>query len=96
MDKFWYALGFTAQALFFSRFLVQWIASEREGRSVVPVAFWFLSIAGGALLLVYAIWRKDPVFIVGQFCGVFIYMRNLTLIYKERLREEKGSSSNEP
>ena len=96
MDKYWLALGFAAQAMFFSRFLVQWIASEREGRSVVPVAFWFLSLAGGALLLTYAIWRKDPVFIVGQSCGVFIYTRNLSLIYKERLKEEKGSSLNEP
>ena len=84
MEKFWLALGFAAQALFASRFLVQWIASEREGRSVIPFAFWFLSLAGGALLLTYAIWRKDPVFIVGQSCGVFVYTRNLTLLYRER------------
>jgi lipid-A-disaccharide synthase-like uncharacterized protein len=93
MEKYWLALGFTAQTLFASRFFVQWIASERVGRSVIPLSFWFLSLAGGALLLTYAIWRKDPVFIVGQSCGVFIYCRNLTLLYKERA---KGKQTNLP
>jgi lipid-A-disaccharide synthase-like uncharacterized protein len=80
----WIVLGFVAQALFTMRFVVQWIASEREKRSVVPVAFWFFSLGGGALLLVYAIQRQDPVFIAGQGMGLFIYVRNLWLIFNER------------
>src|ERR1700751_1112112 len=76
----WIALGFSAQGLFSARFLVQWIASERAGRSVVPVAFWMFSVAGGCLLLCYALFRKDPVFIVGQALGLFIYSRNLYFI----------------
>jgi lipid-A-disaccharide synthase-like uncharacterized protein len=80
----WIILGFIAQALFMMRFLVQWIASERAKRSVVPVAFWFFSLGGGALLLIYAIQRQDPVFILGQGLGLFIYIRNLWLIANER------------
>ncbi|MCX2722895.1 lipid-A-disaccharide synthase N-terminal domain-containing protein [Roseibium salinum] len=80
---FWIILGFFAQAMFMMRFVIQWIASERVGRSIVPVAFWFFSIAGGSLLLIYAIQRKDPVFIAGQGLGLGIYFRNLWLIYKE-------------
>ena len=90
MEKFWLVLGFTAQALFASRFLVQWIASERVGRSIIPNAFWFLSLAGGLLLLTYAIYRKDPVFILGQATGAFIYSRNLILIYREQARAKAG------
>lgn len=74
------ALGFTGQALFSSRFLVQWIASERQGRSVVPPVFWYLSLAGGALLFCYAVARRDPVFIVGQSAGLVVYARNLILL----------------
>lgn len=80
----WVALGFLAQALFSARFLVQWIASERAGRSVIPVAFWLFSIGGGALLLVYALYRKDPVFIAGQALGLFIYARNLYFVRREQ------------
>ena len=80
----WIVLGFVAQAMFTMRFVVQWIASEREKRSVVPVAFWFFSLGGGTLLLVYAIQRQDPVFIAGQAMGLFIYVRNLWLIFNER------------
>lgn len=80
----WVILGFLAQAMFSARFLIQWIASERAGRSVVPIAFWFFSVAGGAMLFAYAIWRQDPVFIVGQGAGLFIYARNLWLIFRER------------
>jgi lipid-A-disaccharide synthase-like uncharacterized protein len=80
----WVVLGFIAQALFMMRFVVQWVASERAKRSVVPVAFWFFSLGGGALLLVYAIQREDPVFILGQGLGLFIYIRNLWLIANER------------
>jgi lipid-A-disaccharide synthase-like uncharacterized protein len=80
----WVALGFVAQAMFFMRFAVQWLASERAGRSVVPTSFWLFSIAGGVLLLVYAIQRKDPVFIAGQGLGLFIYLRNLQFILRGR------------
>lgn len=83
---FWLVLGFVAQGAFFMRFLVQWIASERKKRSVVPVAFWYFSLAGGAMLLAYAIYRKDPVFILGQGMGLLIYIRNLSLIYKHKKR----------
>jgi len=68
------------------RFVVQWLSSEREGRSVIPVAFWYLSLLGNGMLLVYAIHRQDPVFMLGQGMGTFIYLRNLQLISKERRR----------
>jgi lipid-A-disaccharide synthase-like uncharacterized protein len=77
-------VGFLGQALFTARFLVQWIASEKAGRSIVPVAFWFFSLGGGLILFAYALYRGDPVFIVGQGMGTFIYMRNLMLIARER------------
>ena len=77
-------LGMLGQILFFSRFLVQWIASEKKGKSTIPLSFWYLSIGGGALLLFYAIWRKDPVIILGQFVGLFVYVRNLMLIYRHK------------
>ncbi|ROO24688.1 Lipid A biosynthesis protein [Salinisphaera orenii MK-B5] len=79
-DIVWIGLGLVGQALFSARFLVQWIASERRRQSHIPVAFWYLSIAGGVTLLTYAIYRADPVFILGQSTGVFIYARNLYLI----------------
>ena len=84
MQTFWLGLGFLAQALFSARFLVQWIASERAGKSIVPDLFWYLSIVGSALLLAYAIYRRDPVFILGQSTGLFIYGRNLYLIRHEK------------
>lgn len=80
----WVVLGFVAQICFTMRFVVQWIASERAKRSVVPVAFWFFSMLGGTLLLAYAIHRQDPVFIAGQGMGLFIYLRNIWLIAGER------------
>jgi lipid-A-disaccharide synthase-like uncharacterized protein len=76
----WVMLGFVAQAFFTMRFVVQWIASERARRSVVPVAFWFFSLGGGTLLLVYALYRRDPVFIAGQALGLLVYIRNLYFI----------------
>jgi lipid-A-disaccharide synthase-like uncharacterized protein len=85
MEKLWIGIGLVGQLLFFGRFLVQWIASERAKRSVVPLAFWYFSIFGGSVLLVYAIYRKDPVFILGQAGGLVIYLRNLVLIRRERL-----------
>nr|WP_273032367.1 lipid-A-disaccharide synthase N-terminal domain-containing protein [Pseudaminobacter soli] len=75
----WLGIGLLGQALFFMRFLVQWIASERRRRSVVPRAFWYFSLAGGVVLLTYAVYRRDPVFIIGQATGIFIYLRNLHL-----------------
>ena len=83
-EFWWVALGFVAQAIFASRFIVQWIASEKEGRSYVPVAFWYLSISGGLLMLAYAIYRQDPVFILGQSTGVIVYTRNLMLIRRTK------------
>ena len=73
-------IGYEAQMLFAMRFVVQWIASERARASVIPVAFWFFSIGGGALLLVYALYRRDPVFIAGQALGLVVYVRNLYFI----------------
>jgi lipid-A-disaccharide synthase-like uncharacterized protein len=90
VSTFWLALGFAGQVAFSGRFIVQWIASEREGRSVVPVAFWLLSIAGSLMLLAYALHRRDPVFIVGQATGVLIYLRNLHLIRREVRREARS------
>jgi lipid-A-disaccharide synthase-like uncharacterized protein len=78
----WMALGFAAQLMFFARFFVQWLASEARRQSVIPVSFWYLSLAGGAGLLVYAWHRRDPVFILGQAGGLLIYARNLYFIRK--------------
>lgn len=78
-EHLWIAFGLLGQAFFFSRFLVQWLASEKAGESVFPMAFWYLSLSGGLLLLVYAIYRQDPVFILGQSTGAFIYLRNIHL-----------------
>jgi lipid-A-disaccharide synthase-like uncharacterized protein len=89
MEKLWLGVGFGGQLLFSARFLVQWLSSERAGRSVVPLAFWYLSLGGGFLLLLYAIYRRDPVFILGQVTGFFIYARNLYLIHRERNREQQ-------
>ena len=82
-DRYWLALGLLGQVLFSGRFLVQWIASERRRTSVVPRAFWYLSIAGGATLLGYAIYKRDPVFILGQGAGLLIYARNLWFTYRK-------------
>lgn len=85
-EFWWVVTGLGGQLLFTARFLIQWIASERAERSVVPVAFWYLSIGGGVILLAYAVYRQDPVFILGQAMGVFIYLRNIWLIHAERRR----------
>lgn len=96
MEWIWLTVGFIGQALFSMRFMAQWLTSEREGRSVVPVSFWYFSLAGGATLLSYAIYRADPVFIVGQVTGLFIYGRNLQLILLERRRAAAGGASPSP
>ena len=77
-------IGFLGQFLFASRFIVQWIYSEKVGKSSIPIIFWYLSIFGGIGLLIYAISRKDPVIITGQLFGILIYTRNLILIYKNK------------
>tara|TARA_B100000575_G_C23075844_1_gene619700 strand:+ start:787 stop:1089 length:303 start_codon:yes stop_codon:yes gene_type:complete len=82
-------IGFIGQGIFASRFIFQWIYSEKKGESYIPIIFWYLSIFGGLGLLVYAIFRKDPVIIAGQSVGIFIYLRNLILIYKKK--NEKNS-----
>jgi lipid-A-disaccharide synthase-like uncharacterized protein len=92
----WFALGFAGQAVFSARFVVQWIASERKKRSVVPVAFWYLSIVGSILVLAYALVRVDPVFILAYGFNSFIYVRNLILIYRAHppaAAEAQGASS---
>ena len=82
----WAALGFLAQAMFSARFVVQWIASERARRSIIPTAFWWFSIAGGTLLFIYSLYRKDPVFIAGQGGGLLIYARNVMFVLREQRR----------
>ena len=76
-------VGFAGQGLFAMRFIIQWLSSEKQAKSVIPVAFWYFSIGGGAVLLLYAIWRQDPVIICGQGLGLFIYLRNLYFIRRD-------------
>lgn len=83
MELIFLVIGFIGQGLFASRFIFQWIYSEKKGESHIPIIFWYLSIFGGLGLLTYAIFRKDPVIILGQSFGIFIYLRNLILIYKK-------------
>lgn len=92
----WLTIGFLGQALFASRFLIQWFRSEMEGRSVIPVAFWYCSIGGGIVLLSYAIYRQDPVFIAGQAFGLLVYARNLNFISQERNRAQVASNQDHP
>lgn len=82
--NWWVITGFVGQAAFFLRFLIQWIASEKKGESYFPVYFWYLSLLGGIILLAYAIHIADPVFTLGQSCGLMVYLRNLMLIYRSR------------
>ncbi|MFN0263734.1 lipid-A-disaccharide synthase N-terminal domain-containing protein [Tepidamorphus sp. 3E244] len=89
-DKIWLAIGFVGQALFSGRFLVQWIASEKARKSIIPHAFWIFSVAGGATLLAYAIYKQDPVFITGQAAGLLIYSRNIYFILRERRLAKDG------
>jgi lipid-A-disaccharide synthase-like uncharacterized protein len=93
VDKFdfWVSFGLAAQLVFGVRFLVQWISSERAGRSVVPIAFWFFSIAGGLMTLLYGLVKREPVIIFGQALSTIIYVRNVVLIFREKGRlREKG------
>ncbi|OGG01676.1 hypothetical protein A2Z33_05540 [Candidatus Gottesmanbacteria bacterium RBG_16_52_11] len=81
----WVLFGFFAQFVFFLRFIVQWIVSEKQKKSVLPMIFWYLSIIGSVLILIYALKRKDPVFIAGQLFAMIIYVRNIILKYRERI-----------
>jgi lipid-A-disaccharide synthase-like uncharacterized protein len=91
----WLAIGFIGQGIFTARFVVQWAASEKKRDSVVPVAFWWLSLFGGAVLLAYASYKQDKVFMVGQSLGVFIYLRNLMLVKKARRRAARSHKLHE-
>ena len=82
-EKIMIIVGFAGQGLFAMRFIIQWLSSEKQAKSVIPVAFWYFSIGGGAVLLLYAIWRQDPVIICGQGLGLFIYLRNLYFIRRD-------------
>ncbi len=90
-ETLWIGIGLVGQVCFFMRFLVQWIYSERQKRSVIPVAFWYFSLGGAAILLTYAIHRQDPVFILGQSMGFLIYTRNLVLLGKEKRDKAAGA-----
>lgn len=87
-ETLWLIVGFTGQFFFTMRFLVQWIASERARKSITPKSFWYFSIVGSFLLLSYAVYRADPVFMMGQMFGFIVYFRNLVLIEKERVQNE--------
>ncbi len=86
VELVWLGVGFLGQSLFFSRWIIQWIASERNADSQMPLAFWYMSLAGGLIVLSYAVYRRDPVFIAGQGIGAFVYLRNLMLIHANRKR----------
>ena len=88
---FWLIFGLAAQLIFAARFLVQWISSERAGKSVIPFAFWVLSVGGGVMTLIYGLVKREPVIIVGQGLATFIYLRNIVLIFRERDRQRSGS-----
>ena len=92
-ETIWLGVGFLGQGLFSARFLVQWLKSEMIGKSVIPTAFWYFSIAGGAALFTYALHRKDPVFIVGQGAGLFIYLRNLYFVIREKRHARRENSA---
>ena len=81
-ETIWLGIGFLGQGIFFTRWVVQWVASERNAESRVPIVFWYMSVIGGLITLAYAIYRRDPVFIAGQSVGSFVYLRNLMLIYR--------------
>lgn len=99
-EKVWLTIGFLGQGLFFTRWIMQWFKSEREGESTIPLSFWYLSLIGGLITLAYAIYRRDPVFIAGQSIGALVYIRNLMLLYRNKthlpLAGSSSSSSRPP
>jgi lipid-A-disaccharide synthase-like uncharacterized protein len=93
----WLAIGFLGQGIFFMRWVLQWLASERSAESRVPIGFWYLSLIGGLITLSYALYRKDPVFIAGQSVGTLVYLRNLMLIHKSASgRSRRNETSHVP
>jgi lipid-A-disaccharide synthase-like uncharacterized protein len=90
-ETVWLAIDFLGQRLFFMRFFVQWLASERKGKSHIPISFWYFSLGGSMILLTYAIYRLDPVFIFGQLFGILVYVRNLQLIDRVKAHAEAKS-----
>ncbi len=90
IDSIWLAVGLLGQGLFSARFIVQWLHSEKVKKSVIPSAFWYFSLCGGATLLAYAIHRRDPVFIIGQSMGLLVYIRNLQFLWRDRSLGGKG------
>jgi lipid-A-disaccharide synthase-like uncharacterized protein len=92
-EKVWLGVGFLAQLMFSMRFIVQWIASERARRSIVPETFWYFSLFGGALLLAYAVYRLDPVFMLGQAMGLIIYARNIYFIRSHKALSGAATAS---
>ena len=88
-DMIWLAVGFGGQAVFASRFIIQWLYSEKQRKSVVPVGFWYLSIIGGITVFFYALHRRDPVITLGQACGILVYSRNLYFIYQAKQEQSK-------
>ena len=96
-EKFWMGVGFAGQIIFASRFIIQWIASEKKGESVVPIAFWYLSLCGGWVILMYAFQKRDYPIMCGQLPGVIVYARNLVLIHRTRARDAaKAKLAQEP
>ncbi|MCB1539253.1 MAG: lipid-A-disaccharide synthase N-terminal domain-containing protein [Rhodospirillales bacterium] len=94
--EWWLVIGFLGQALFFMRFVVQWIVSEKSGRSVVPEVFWYFSLGGGLILFVYAVHRHDPVFMLGQGVGLFVYIRNIMLVHRHKQTRAASPTDIEP
>lgn len=90
-ENFWVMFGLFGQCLFFMRFFVQWLASEKAGESVIPKAFWYFSMSGGLTLLIYAIYKQDPVFILGQGMGMLIYSRNLYFVSRKKKETQVSS-----
>ncbi len=93
IETIWLAIGFLGQGMFFGRWVIQWIASERKAESQVPISFWYMSLIGGLITLTYAIYREDPVFIAGQSIGSIVYIRNLMLISRASRSNHPGSPS---
>jgi lipid-A-disaccharide synthase-like uncharacterized protein len=89
-EVIWLGIGFLGQSLFFSRWLLQWVASERLAESHIPVSFWYMSLIGSVIVLAYALHKTDPVFIVGQGVGTVVYVRNLVLLYRAKKRVTSG------
>ena len=94
IETIWLGIGFLGQGLFFGRWVVQWIASEKKAESQVPISFWYMSLIGGLITLAYAIYREDPVFIAGQSIGSIVYIRNLMLIFRASQANRPVSPSN--